>query len=81
MRRDVEHAGLHLSVRELLDQLAGIQETVLIYPSTGGRPKARRMLTETTDTQDRLTNIFNLTKWAPKKSGSCDVTVGRFGAP
>ena len=68
MRRDVEHAGLHLSVRELLDQLAGIQETVLIYPSTGGRPKARRMLTETTDTQDRLTNIFNLTKWAPKKS-------------
>jgi len=68
MRREAEHAGLHLSVRELLDQLAGIQETVLIYPSTGGRPKARRMLTETTDTQDRLTNIFNLTKWAPKKS-------------
>ena len=68
MRRDVEHAGLHLSVRELLDQLAGIQETVLIYPSTGGRPKARRMLTETTNTQDLLTNIFNLTKWAPKKN-------------
>ena len=66
MRRDVEHAGLHLSVRELLDQLAGIQETVLIYPSTGGRPKAHRMLTETTNTQDRLTNIFSLTKWAPK---------------
>ena len=68
MRRDVEHVSLHLSVRELLDQLAGIQETVLIYPSTGGRPKAHRILTETTNTQDRLTNIFNLTKWAPKKS-------------
>ena len=48
MRRHADQAGLHLSVRELLDQLAGIQETVLIYPSTGGRPKARRMLTETT---------------------------------
>jgi len=66
MRREAEHAGLHLSVRELLDQLAGIEETVLIYPSTGGRPKARRMLTETTQTQDQLTEIFNLTKWAPR---------------
>ena len=65
MRRQAEQAGLHLSVRELLDQLAGIEETVLIYPSTGGRPKARRILTETTNTQDKLTEIFNLTKWAP----------------
>src|SRR5665647_2075968 len=55
MRREADHAGLHLSVRELLDHLAGIEETVLIYPSTRGRPKARRMLTETTDTQDALT--------------------------
>ena len=61
-----EHAELHLSVRDLLEQLAGIQETVLIYPSTGGRPKARRMLTQTTDSQNQLTGIFHLTKWAPK---------------
>ena len=66
MRRQTEHAGLHLSVRELLNQLAGIQETVLIYPSTGGRPKARRMLTQTTPTQDQLTKIFNLSHWAPR---------------
>jgi len=65
MRRQAAHAGLHLSVRELLNHLAGIEETVLIYPSTGGRPKARRMLTETTPTQDQLTQIFDLTKWAP----------------
>ena len=39
-----------MSVRELLAQLAGIGETVLIYPSTGGRPKARRMTTELTGT-------------------------------
>ena len=66
MRRQAEHAGLHMSVRELLDTLAGIEETVLIYPSTGGRPKARRMLTETTATQDRLSEIFALSKWAPR---------------
>jgi hypothetical protein len=54
------------SVRALLAELARIEETVLIYPSSGGRPKARRMLTETTDTQDQLSEIFNLTRWAPR---------------
>ncbi len=66
MRRHTAKAGLQMSARELLDTLAGIEETVLIYPSTGGRPKARRMLTETTPTQDRLIEIFNLNRWAPK---------------
>jgi len=66
MRRHAHHHGLHLSVRELLDHLAGIEETVLIYPSTGGRPKARRMLTETTPTQDHLAEIFDLHRWAPR---------------
>lgn len=65
MRRCAARAGLHLSVRDLLDNLAGIQETVLIYPSTGGRPKARRMLTETTPEQDQLIDTFNLHHWAP----------------
>ena len=68
MRREAEHAGLHVSAQDFLGQLAGIQETVLIYPSTGGRPKARRMLTETTPTQDQLAEIFGLSKWAPKKT-------------
>ena len=49
-------AGLSLSVRELLSQLARIGETVLIYPSAGGRPKARRMTTE----QQKLYEIFGL---------------------
>ena len=39
MRRRARQAGLDLSVRELLSQLAAIGETVLIYPSAGGRPK------------------------------------------
>jgi hypothetical protein len=39
MRREAEHTGLHLSVRELLTELAGIQETVLLYhDGTPGRP-------------------------------------------
>lgn len=66
MRREAANAGLDLSVRELLDQLAGIQETVLIYASTGGRPKARRMLTETSRDQDRLVDIFDLKRLAPR---------------
>jgi len=66
MRRHAAHNGLTMSVRDLLDTLAGIEETVLIYPSTGGRPKARRMLTETTPTQDHLTEIFDLNRWAPR---------------
>jgi transposase len=66
MRRQAGHAGLHLSVRELLSQLAGIGETVLIYPSTGGRPKARRMTTELTGDQQKLYQIFELDRWAPR---------------
>jgi transposase len=66
MRRMADQAGLHLSVRELLAQLAGIEETVLIYPSAGGRPRARRMLTETTPEQDQLAEIFTLQRWAPR---------------
>ncbi|MCA1682125.1 MAG: IS1634 family transposase [Actinobacteria bacterium] len=66
MRRHATQHDLTMSVRELLDTLAGIEETVLIYPSTGGRPKARRMLTQTTPTQDHLTEIFDLHRWAPR---------------
>jgi len=66
MRLKARRAGLHLSVRELLTQLAGIGETVLIYPSTGGRPKARRMTTELTSDQQKLYEIFELGRWAPR---------------
>ncbi len=66
MRYRARQASLNLSVRELLGQLAGIGETVLIYPSTGGRPKARRMTTELTGHQPRLYQIFGLARWAPK---------------
>jgi transposase len=66
MRRHTDHAGLHLSVRELLHQLASIEETVLIYPSTGGRPKARRILTDHGPTAAQLAEIFDLDHYAPR---------------
>jgi transposase len=66
MRRQATQAGLALSVRELLHTLAGIGETVLIYPSTGGRPKARRMLTQMTATQQHLFDLFGLPAYAPR---------------
>ena len=66
MRYRARQAGLDLSVRELLGQLAAIEETVLIYPSAGGRPKARRMPTELTGHQPRLYQILGLARWAPK---------------
>jgi len=66
MRRQADHAGLHLSVRELLASLAGIQETVLLYPSTGGRPKARRVLTDHDATAAQLAGIFGVDAYAPR---------------
>ena len=67
MRRKARQAGLDLSVRQLLSQLSGIGETVLIYPSAGGRPKARRMTTELTGNQPLLHDIFGLDRWAPRR--------------
>jgi transposase len=69
MRHRARRAGLDLSVRDLLRQLAGIGETVLIYPSAGGRPKARRMTTELLRDQPRLHEIFELQRWAPPALG------------
>ncbi|WP_411733772.1 hypothetical protein [Paeniglutamicibacter sp.] len=68
MRREAETADEHHSVRELPERLGSIQETVMIYPSTGGHPKARRILTEEIDTHANLAEVLNLGKWAPKKS-------------
>ena len=64
MRLKAERAGHHLSVRNILHTLAGIQETVLIYPSTGGRPKARRVTTDMNPDQRALHDLFHLDRWA-----------------
>jgi transposase len=68
MRREAERAGMHLSVRELLAELSGIGETVLLYHDGGkGRPRARRILTDTTATQNRLGEIFQIDRYAPTR--------------
>lgn len=68
MRREAHQAGLDLSVRELLDNLAGIQETVLLYPTGNkGRPRAQRILTDIDPTQQRLYDLFNLATYAPRR--------------
>ena len=66
MRHRAREHGLNLSVRELLAQFAGIGETVLVYPSTGGRPRARRMTTELTGDHAALYEIFGLDRWGPR---------------
>jgi transposase len=68
MRRTADRAGLHLSVRELLDHLEGIGETVLLHHDGGkGRPRAQRLLTDMNDTQRRLFDLFELGRYAPTR--------------
>ena len=67
MRLHAARAGLRMSVRELLRELAGIGETVLLYHGDRGRPRAHRMLTETSPLQDKLTALFNLGRYAPRR--------------
>ena len=67
MRHEAQQAGIDLSVRELLDQLAGIEETRLTYPSTGGRPRVRRVLTELDPARQRLFDLYGLAELAPRE--------------
>jgi transposase len=68
MRHRARQAGLPMSVRELLDHLAGIGETVLLYHDGGkGRPRAQRILTDMTDTQQKLADLFNIGRYAPTR--------------
>jgi transposase len=67
MRLKARRAGLDLSVRALLGELAGIGETILLYPADRGRPKAHRMLTDTSPLQDKLSRIFGLQRYAPRR--------------
>jgi transposase len=67
MRRHAHHAGLDLSVRRLITNLADIQETVLLYQADRGRPRARRMITDMNTTQQRLYELFDLDRYAPRR--------------
>jgi transposase len=67
MRLKARRAGLDLSVRALLAELAAIGETVLLYPGDRGRPRAHRMLDNASPVQDKLSGIFGLARYAPAR--------------
>ena len=67
MAREAKHSGLDMSVRDLLENLKGIEETVLLYKGDRGRPRAKRMLTEMDPTQRRLFKLFGLHRYAPTR--------------
>jgi transposase len=68
MRRHTDQAGLDMSVRELLHELSGIQETVLLYHDGGkGRPRAQRLLTDMNPEQVTLAELFNIKRYAPTR--------------
>jgi hypothetical protein len=68
MRRQALHAGLDMSVQELLHELSRIQETVLLHHDGGkGRPRAQRLLTDMTATQQKLADLFNLDHYEPTR--------------
>ncbi|MGH3168481.1 MAG: IS1634 family transposase, partial [Trebonia sp.] len=67
MRYRARQAGIGLSVPELLRELEGISETVLLYHGDRGRPRTHRMLTETSPVQDKLAGIFGLDRYAPRR--------------
>jgi len=54
MRRQAAQAGIATSVPALLEDLAGIGETVLLYPGEKGRPRARHQITRMDPHQQRL---------------------------
>ena len=55
-------------MRELLGELAGIGETVLLYHDGGkGRPRAQRLLTDMNPTQQQLADLFGIHHYAPAR--------------
>ncbi len=67
LRRTARQTGHDMSVRALLGHLAGIQQTVLLYQGERGRPRARHLLTDMTDTQQALHDLFDLDRHAPRR--------------
>ncbi|MEZ5371816.1 MAG: IS1634 family transposase [Microthrixaceae bacterium] len=67
LERTARQAGHPLSLQRLLGDLAGIQETTLLYQGDKGRPRARHMTTTMTPHQQRLYDLFNLDRYAPTK--------------
>jgi transposase len=65
MRRQARHAGIDASFEQIATELAGVQEVTMVYPAPGkGRPRARRMPTQTTPLQDQPPDLYNARRHA-----------------
>ena len=67
MRLRAARAGLRMSVRELLRRARRHQRDRPALPSRPRLPRAHRMLTETSPVQDKLTAIFSLARYTPRR--------------
>ena len=65
MRHRARQAGLDLSVRTLMRELAGIGETMLIYPSARRQAQSPPDAHRTHRPAARVWEIFTLDRWAP----------------
>jgi hypothetical protein len=67
MVRQTARTQLAFSLRELLTQLAGIEETVPLYTGDWGRPQVHHILTNMDSIQRRLYAIFELGIYSPTR--------------
>jgi len=68
LQREVWHKGEPLSINRLLEQLGGIQETLVIYPRRQGQRQNRTAtcLTRMNPLQQRLFSLLDLQRYAPR---------------
>lgn len=67
LQRDVWHQGEQLSINRLLEELGGIQETLVIYPRRQGQRQNRTAtcLTRMNPLQQRLFSLLDLQRYSP----------------
>jgi transposase len=61
LQRTLAHAGLHLSIPRILDELCAVYETTLIYPGpTARRPVVQHVVAGLNETQRRILEIMKI---------------------
>jgi transposase len=67
LQREVWHKGEQLSINRLLEELGGIQETLVVYPRRQGQRQTQTTtcLTRMNPLQQRLFSLLELRRYAP----------------
>ena len=63
LQREVDAAGIELSVPRLLDELGGIREVQVLTQSRRGRPRTHRVHSELNNVQERLYDALQLERY------------------